>query len=248
MLVSIETFGCRCGSTPLLEKYQRSEFIATAKILKVLQDNKNEDYHDIEIEVINVYKGTQINRIKIISSLNSSCAFLPLENTSWLIFASKDQKGFLSFGFCSGSMQIDRQFDLVAYPNLDIKYKKSLDLKLDALNFLKRSNISTINKFNLIITNGTRTCIDDLKDFKEKNRFAVYELNVNQDLSIGNIRTLKGFNNKVLSQKLTKCIRENIDIDTKYLNKIPEKTKVILIYFYYLAEGKDPSFISEWDL
>ena len=175
MLVSVETFGCYCGFTPFLETYQRSDFIATAKISKVIQDNKNENYHDIEIEGINVYKGTPLNRLKIESSLNSSCAFLPSENTTWLIFASKDQNGFLSFGSCSGSIQIDRQFDLVEYPNLDIKYKKSVDLKLEALNFLKRSNISTVNKFNLI-TNDYSICSDDLKGFKEKNRFAVFDI------------------------------------------------------------------------
>lgn len=247
ILISIETFGCSCGFTPLLEKYQRSEFIATAKILKVIQDDKNQDYHNIDIELINLYKGASTNKLKIISALNSSCSFLPSENTTWLIFASKDHNGSLSFGFCSGSEQIDRQFDLVKYPNLDAKYKKSIDLKLEALSYLRGSKISSVNKFNLI-TNDYRICSDDLKGFKEKNRFAVYELEVNQDLTIGKIKALKKFNNRKLSKKLTYCLQNNLQINTKRIQTIPEKTKLLLIYFYYLADEKNQSFITTWDL
>lgn len=247
MLISIEAFGCSCAFTPLLEKHQRSQFIATAKIVKIVQDNKNEDYHDIDIELISLYKGESRNKLKVISVLNSSCSFFPSENTTWLIFASEDHKGFLSFGFCSGSEQIDRQFDLVKYPNLDLKYKKSMDVKLEVLDFIKRKKIEVDNKFKLI-TSNYRICSDDLKGFNEKGRFAVYELDVNQNLSIENIRILKRFKNKVLSKKLTACLRENLKMITKNVNAIPEKTKITLIYFYYSAEKENPSFVSTWAL
>ncbi|MDB5120617.1 MAG: hypothetical protein JWN56_1835 [Sphingobacteriales bacterium] len=247
ILISIETFGCSCGTTPFLIKYQRSEFIATAKILKVVQDDKNEDYHDIEIELINVYKGIPINKLKIESALNSSCSFLPPENTTWLIFASKDRKGFLSFGFCSGCEQIDLQFDLVKYSNLNTKYKNSIELKLEALRYLSRSKVSSVNRFSLL-TNDYAICSDGLKGFKEKNRFAIYELKVNQDLTISKIKTIKRFNNKELSKKLTSCLENNLKINVNKVKTIQEKTNLVVIYFYYLADEKNPSFITIWDL
>ncbi len=248
MLISVGAFGCSCVTIPLLDRYQRSEFIATVKIFKVTQDNQNADYHDIEIEGIDVYKGNPISKLKVVSMLNTSCSFLPSENTTWLIFASKDHNGFLSFGSCSGSMQVDRQFDLVKYPNVDINYKKTLNLKLEALEFLKRNNISAVNQFNLRIANDVEPCKENLQNFNERNRFAVYELTVNQDLSIEDIRTIKGFDNKELSEKLTNCMREIIEIRTDNLDGIPNNTSIILMYFYYPAENKFPSFISVWDL
>lgn len=247
MLISVKSFGCDCGIIPFLEKYQHSDFIATAKILKVTQDTQNIDYHDIEIELIEVYKGSPITKLKINSDLNTSCSFLTPKNTNWLIFASKDTKGFLSFGYCSSSEQIDRQFDLVQFPGLDTKYKKSIDLKLEALSYLKRNKISTVNEFNLT-TNDYNICKDDLKGFRTSDRFAVYELNVNQDLTIDKIKVLQGFDNKELSEKLTNCLQNNLKIYIRSMKTVPAKTKLIVMYFYYPPEGKYQSFITPWDL
>lgn len=247
MLIAKETFSCDCVITPLLEKYSSSDFIATIKILKVIKDENNKDYHDIEFELINLYKGASVNKLKIESVLNSSCSFLPSENTTWLIFASKDHKGFLSSGACSGSEQIDREFDLVKYPNLDVKYKKSIDLKLEVLEFIKSNKLADNNKFRLIpINHGL--CLDGLKGFSEKDKFAVYELIVNRNLSIKKIRILKGFTNKDLSKKLTVCLRDNTKITAKNVDVIPEKAKIIVIYFYYSTDKGHPSFVSKWDL
>ncbi len=247
LLIAIESFSCECVYTPLLEKYQRSDFIATVKITKVIQDENNKDYHDIDFELINIYKGASINKLKIESLVNSSCSFLPSENTTWLIFASKDHKGFLSFGACSGSEQINREFDLIKYPNVDVKYKKNIELKLAVLDFINGNKISVDNKFKLIPIDY-KLCLDSVKGFNEKDRFAVYELLINRNLSIKNIRILKQFNNKDLSKKLTVCLRDNLKIRARNMDEIPEKAKIILIYFYYSAEKEYPSFVSTQDL
>lgn len=247
MLIAKEAFSCSCANPPLIEKYQSSDFVATIKILKVIQDENNKDYHDIEFELINLYKGASINKLKIESVLNSSCSFLPSENTTWLIFASKSHKAFLRSGACSGNEQIDQAFDLVKYPNAAINYKKSIDLKLEVLDFIKANKIEVDNKFKLIpIDKGL--CLDGLKGFNEKERFAVYELTVNPNLSIKKIRILKRFKNKDLSKKLTVCLRDNIKINTRNLDEIPEKAKIIMVYFYYSTDKEYPSFIGKWDL
>lgn len=241
------TFSCECVSTPLLEKYQRSDFVAKIKILKVKQDDNHKDYHDIDFELINLFKGRSINKLKIESLLNTSCSFLPSENSTWLIFASRDQNGYISAGACSGSEQIDQAFDLVMYPNLDVKYKKSIDLKLEVLDYLKSKKITFDNKFKLTPTNF-RPCLDDLKGYEEKNRFAVYQVIVNSDLSIKKIKVLKRFKNNDLSKKLTVCLRENMKISAQNMKVIPEKAKMTIIYFYYSSEKNNQSFISTWDL
>lgn len=247
ILISKETFSCSCINTPLLEKYQRSDFVAKIKITKVIHDENNKDYHDIDFELISIYKGESINKIKIASVLNTSCSFLPSENTTWLIFASRDRNGFLSSSACAGSEQIDQTFDLLMYPNLDVKYKKSIDLKLEVLEYIKGKKLTIDNKFKLTPTNY-RLCLDDLKGFEEKNRFAVYQVIVNRDLSIKNIKVFKRFNNKDLSKKLTSCLQDNMKISAQNMKVISEKAKMIIIYFYYSAEENNQGFVSIWDL
>jgi hypothetical protein len=134
------------------------------------------------------------------------------------------------------------------YPNLDVKYKKSIDLKLQVLDYLKGSKlIVDNNKFKLTPTNY-RLCLDDLKGYEEKNRFAVYQVIVNRDLSIKNIKVIKRFNNKDLSKKLASCLQDNMKISAHNMKVIPEKTKMMIIYFYYSAENNNQSFVSIWDL
>lgn len=246
MLTAKYTFSCDCVISPLLEKYQVSDFVAKIKITKVILDENNKDYHDIDFELINLYKGESINKIKIASVINTSCSFLPSENTTWIIFASRDRTGILSSGACSGNEQIDRAFDLVMYPNLDVKYKKSIDLKLEVLDYLKTKKITFDNKFKLTPTNF-RPCLDDLKGYEEKNRFAVYQVIVNSDLSIKKIKVLKRFKNTDLSKKLSVCLRKNMKISAQNMKVIPEKAKMTIIYFYYSSEKNNQSFISTWD-
>lgn len=247
MLISAEAFACICDTHTTLEKYQSVDFIATATVLRVEQDKLNEDYHNLEIRPVNVYKGRPVSHIKVASITSTSCAFLPDENTTWLIFASKDEKSELMIGFCSGSFQIDRQFDLVNFPGVDKKYKRMMDLKLEVLCYLKTNKFSDVNKFDLRFQSAS-DFLNGLKGFEEIRKFAVYELTVNEDLLIERVKPLREFKNKELSGKLLKGIRDNLRFDKKRLTTIPEKTKVIVIYFYYPPEDIYPSFISSLDV
>ena len=123
----------------------------------------------------------------------------------------------------------------------------SIDLKLEVLEYIKRKKHTIDNKFKLIPTNY-RLCLDDLKGFEEKNRFALYQVIVNRDLSIKNIKVIKRFNNKDLSKKLTGCLQDNMKISAQNMKVIPEKAKMMIIYFYYSAENNNQSFVSIWDL
>jgi len=247
MLLSVQTYACSCATMRLVEYYQTSDFIAKAEILTVVEDKLNDNYHDITLGSIDVYKGAKVSKLKVTSSLRTSCGFLPAENTTWLIFASKDRNGFLTFGFCSGSKQIDRQFDLVEYPDLDKKYKKEIDRKLEVLAFLRKHKITDPNKFDLRIDSPLGH-FDELKGFSERKTFAVYELSVNRDLSIENVRPLREFSNKELSGKLLQFTKNDLRFNKKQVKSLLEKSKVIVVFFSYPAEGTDQSFISTFDL
>tara|TARA_R110002124_G_scaffold2112_2_gene13977 strand:- start:10637 stop:10837 length:201 start_codon:yes stop_codon:yes gene_type:complete len=54
-------------------------FIAKDKILKVTVNKENEGLHDIEIEIIHLFKGENISKLKIYSALNSSYQFFTPE-------------------------------------------------------------------------------------------------------------------------------------------------------------------------
>lgn len=246
LLLSFQTYSCTCVKQRTIDKTANADFVANAKILKVTPNENNNQRHNVEIEIIDLYKGSEIKSLEIYSNSWSSCSFFTPENTTWLIFARKGKSGKLGFGLCSGSRQIDRKFDLKKYPNSKTNYDKSIELELELLDYLKKTKIKPVNEYNLF-TGFSNVSIKEFDGIKLKNdNFSVYELTVNIDLSINKIKVLKEFNNPSLQADLLNCIKESLKIhkfDKK--SELIDKTKLIVVLYYH-PEGKtNQSFIRQ---
>ncbi|MGB1211182.1 MAG: hypothetical protein ACPG41_07140 [Lacinutrix venerupis] len=229
-----------------IDKTANADFVANAKILKVTLNENNNRIHNIEIGIIDLYKGSEIKSLEIYSKLGSSCSFFTPENTTWLIFARKGKSGKLGFGLCSGSRQIDREFDLEKDLNSKTNYDKSIELELELLDYLKKIKINPVNEYNLF-TGFSNVSIKEFDGIELKNdKFSIHELTVNIDLSIDKIKVLKEFNNPSLQSDLLNCIKESLKIhkfDKK--SELIDKTKLIVVLYYY-PEGKThKSFIRQ---
>jgi hypothetical protein len=247
LIASIHAFACSCSHINLADNFKRSEFVATAKIINIQPDEKNKDYHNIDIEIIELYKGEKLKSLKIYSVLNSSCAFYTEKNSIWLIFASTFNN-LLSFGFCSGSTQIDRKFDPIEYPTLNARYKTSIDLKINVLKWLKQHQISLKNEFEVDIIRAT-DCYGALKGFEGKKKdFGVVAFQINENLLVDEIKLIKSFHNKKLSKEFLKCSKGDIKISSKNFKSLPKKTTLYAIYYFYPSEEGNDSFITIYDL
>jgi hypothetical protein len=235
------SYGCSCSFQGVVNNFQESEFVAKAKIIKITPDLTNSDYHDAVIEIISLYKGEHIRKIKIMSSLNSSCNFLPVENTTWIIFAQRWQ-GMLSFGFCSGSMNMDRTFDAVQYPNAEKNYGNTIKLREDVITFLSKNSILNPNPSMLYAYNPE---LVSFKGYKNKNTFTVFQVDVNSDFSIGAIEQLKKLKNKKLNKLVFNSMKTKLTFGGKPLAK---PARIILFCFFYEQNGSEQSFFSFIDV
>jgi hypothetical protein len=161
-LFPVASHACSCGNIGVVNDFQQSKFVAKAKILRITPDPANPDYHDAVIEIISLYKGEHLSKIKILSSLKSSCSFLPVENSTWIIFAQRWQ-GMLSFGSCSGSRDIGENFDAVQYPDAAKNYRNSIKLTEGVLSFLGEHRMFNPNSADLFAFD---TEINALKGYK----------------------------------------------------------------------------------
>lgn len=240
-------FSCVCDGATLIENFQRSEFVAKVKILKITNIENDFDYQNAEIQVLSLYKGEKLQTIKINYAINSSCAFYVPENSIWLVFASTYNEK-LSFGYCSGSKQIDKIFNLEKYPNAQKNHNESIQRRLSILEILKENKIKFPNENKLRIV-YPKKCESDFKGYEVKNnKIALYEIKVNRDLKIKKIKALTEFDNVDLSKEILKCLSENTIISNKYIKKIPKITKIYIAYYYYEKGDKYKSFISEIDI
>ena len=178
--------------------------------------------------------------------LNSSCAFYPDKNSTWLIFANTF-KDVLSFGFCSGSIQIDKNFDETKYPGLTANYRSGVDLKISALNWIKDNKIDIQNKYQIETIQSK--LVDELKGYKGENKdFAIIEYSLEKDFTLKNVKLIKKFNNSRLSNLLKKVSANDFKAYHKTLKYLPQPTKLFVIYYFYPEEGSSKSFISIWDV
>ena len=237
-------FACSCDNEGVINNFQRSEFVAKAKIIKITPDSTNSEYHDAVIEIINLYKGEQLSRIKIMSSLNTSCGFLPDENSTWIIFASTWQ-GVLSFGFCSGSMQIDDTFDSVEYPNAAKNWGNTVKLREGAITFLSNHKIFNPNPSSIRAYNSE---IGSFKGYKNKNSFAVFQVDVNSDFSIAAIKQLKKFQNGKLNRLVFNSMKTKLTLAGKRGRPLGKPARLILFCYYYEQNGAHQSFLSFFDV
>lgn len=243
-LFPVASYACSCATEGVVYKFQQSEFVAKAKIVKITPDTTNSDYHDAVIKIISLYKGEHLAKIKIMSSLNSSCSFLPEENSTWIIFAQRWQ-GMLSFGFCSGSINLDRTFDSVMYPNANRNYGNTIKLKEGVISFLCKNKIPNPNPSML---HASSTKIGSLKGYKNNNSFAAFQLDVNSDFSIATIKQLKKFQNRKLNRLVYDIMRADLTLSSRRAQPLTKPTRVILFCYFYKDDDHDQSFLSFIDV
>ena len=236
ILITNLYLACSCLPMNITERISTSDFIAKVKIKKIWIDSENKNLHNIEIEILELYKGVSTKRMKIYSSQMSSCAFFTPQNTTWLVFASKDKDNILKFGFCSGSQDVD-------------KNSYSSQRKMQLLRYLKSEKINTNFKNDVAYVVNS----DFLKKFngltESKNNFALYEIVINPDLSVKSVKPLKEFQSQEINNEIVEILKTKSKVYAKNRQlTIAQEEKIIFPLFYYSKEKNDKSFISPYDL
>jgi hypothetical protein len=244
---------CSCFTTTLIEKVQNSAFIAKIKILKISEYKNDPDNKYAEIEVLELFKGNHIKKIKFSSELNNFCSLSVSENTTWLVFANKGKSEIIEFGYCSGSTELYRKYDKYEsekYPNAENNKRKSDELKISLLQYFKSRNITNPNIHKLEIDVVEEGLIKKrLRGYEVKNqRFAVFEFKVEKNLTISKIKTLKAFDNQKLSDSLFFLLKDAKIEPKKGLSTLNKRNRFVFVLYYYPAEENSRSIISKFDL
>jgi len=236
-------FACRCIDEGVVNDFQKSEFVAKAKLIKITADPVNPDFHDAVIEVIRLYKGAPLVGIKIRSVLRSSCRFLPEVGSTWIIFAQR-YNGILSFGLCSGSMRMEETVDQNKYMRR-VKNNSGVELKESVIDFLSSRGLFDPNPGELQAGVGG---LELFKDFNNKNRFAVFQVDVFPGFLITEISVLQKFSNRRLNRLFFEHMKKNLSVSGLWGKPLKEPARLILFCYFYREHGADLSFLSFLDL
>ena len=247
IIFSGKIFACSCLPQKLINRYASADFVATVNVLDISRDSVANNYLIVQYQLINLYKGNINSSIKIRTNKSMCNAYTP-KNTKWLIFAKKDRNGILSFSYCSGIKQLDKEFNSVKHPETAKKhYQSSLDLKLGLLEYLKEKSIGPNNEYS-IFTDIPNKALKNLKEFGIVNeKFALFEIMVNDDLTIRNVNILKDFDNEKLDNILPSFIKNNLNLSmSQGVDKIPKPTKIIVSIYHYSSKKKKSGYFGLW--
>ncbi|MGY4384174.1 hypothetical protein ACVWYN_001200 [Pedobacter sp. UYP24] len=236
ILAANAAYPCVCATGTIKSNFTRSQFVATAKILKLTPDPINKNFHDAEIEVINLYKGERLTKIKILSLMNTSCRFLSTENSIWNIFATS-RKGVLSFGSCSGSWEFDNEIDTIQNSKGAKNYAKSMALDQESIEVVKFLSSYQISNYNPSFLNVYNDELNSIKGYKSTTTIAIFNVTINPDLSIAKVESIKKFKNTALNKVVIKSMKKNLKVKTPE-GKPDNKLKRLLVFcYYYLSQS-----------
>lgn len=240
LLISyLNTNACKCVGSDFIDLFNQASFIAKVKIINF---NKL-DNSIVNFKIIELLKGDKAGELINFDS-TSSCGISLDKNSIWLLLCKKNKDGKLITYYCSGSKQIDIQVDEVKYPNYKIEYQNKIDLTIKIIRLLNKYNKDN-NEFNLKIAYNHYETLLDIDNYRVNNQvFSIYELCLNKDLKIKKVKTLRKFDNPELSKKMLKFINSRIIVDKSKIEKIPNKTKLYLVYFFYNGNVNEKSILS----
>ena len=246
-LISFSTVSaCDCVVSTFDRHYQHSDFIAVAKITNIDSSLHEQDQRDIEIEIITLYKGIAVTKLKIDNHVKTICGIYTPLNSTWLIFANRNQEGTLSFGYCSRSVQLDP----TANPYFDAltksRFDSSMSRMLHVLDFLKEyQNTFTVTTNVMVSENSWRD--SSLKGYEEQAyNFAAYELVSEPGQTVNQIQTLKSFQNKQLTDTIKERLKKAKIYTYPKNAKADSPQKLLILFFFYAKEDTYPSFVSRY--
>jgi len=227
VFLSGQIFACRCSYESLNKKVLNSDFIAKVEILKITTNEKNSNIRDLKINILELFKGDETQKLKIFWSENPSCSYTANENSTWLIFANKLTDNTLIFSRCSGSKDLNSWHD----PNTE-----PIHFEIEVLKYIKNNNIKIgqSNRLHIAIPFKYRENIDKLVTDKKKY-CSLYELTINNNLKVKSIRSMRGNKSEAIESTLIKGTHEYFK---KYnIPKIKKEGK-ILVRLSYIPYGK----------
>jgi hypothetical protein len=243
-----KTFACSCITVSFADQYLRSDFIAVAKIVSIYAGEANTYYSDIEIDIITLYKGNPVTKLKMENPLKSGCGVNAPVNSVWLIYAGKTADGGLAFNYCSAPIRLDQVEAAIYDDKYKIRHQEYVSRTFKLLNFLKEANLS-LNAETTVWLNLNRKMFDSLKGYEEPAyNFSAFELLFNTGSELEEIKVLKEFNNKILAKQIKNGLTQ---ATIKEYGKSPiekKERRFLVLLFFYPPEKEYQSFVSYYFL
>ena len=239
LLVIANGFACSCRPIDFMQRFQFSKFVARAKIISIIEDKSDPDYSIATIQILELFKGSKISSIKV---SRGGCALFINANTVWQIFALEKKGKYFAINGCSGCFEIGKKVNKDSYPTITFKHNRQLAM----LKCLKSHKIQNSNP-NYLEFGYDSDCFKSFKGYSLKQTFAIYEIEVSENLAVKKIKPVITFENKNLSKKIMNCMSKDLAVFNRDVKKIKKPIKLLLAFYFFPGEKGNKGDISITD-
>ncbi len=143
---------CECPRYSMAESYVRSDFVAIGHIIQV--NERDSLSYEIEIEIIELFKGDTINKLIVYSSprnsnFNSPCELYVNQGETWLLMANSNESNY-GIGYCSLSCLLSKlpsnELEILRNPEEIILERVFSTGELDSFPVLSDSDYTLIER------------------------------------------------------------------------------------------------------
>ena len=241
LLYSARLFACSCYTPKLEQKFSKSDFVAKVQIIKIYKNSGDEEYYKADVKINNIFKGKAIESIYVYGNngrrFDSSCDIFIEPGEEMIVYSEKNNKGKYTVNMCSGLLYLSRPNSIVT--------KEHYKNEINVLEILKDKKVSFTNNIEFRLE-------DSHKLFKKfygvelENRFTIYKVKFNSDLSVKCVKRLKGFNHKA-DKAIKKFIKKGVWSSTvdNTRNVVPINSHhLVIIYYNENKEDNNKGFLS----
>ena len=215
MLISSYIFGCKCNHQSFGENFAQNNFIAEIEILKTIDiksNNEDNRFYKADIRILKLYKGKSVSSIlikgKVGEIFGPACEIEVKKGDKFLVYLST--KDGLVMSSCT--------------PKTFLNNKK-IDIERNVLDFVINKKIKNTDVFYL-----SGNYFQKFKNLKPKNRFAVYEIRVNDKSKAKLISVIQNFGTSE-DEEVLKIIKREFEFSTGVFQEIKNKDICLILFF-----------------
>ncbi len=231
--------------------YITSDFVGKVTINQVFgSPTKESNTFEIEVNTEKVFKGSDVSTLYVYGNrghgIVTSCDVYVNKGQEWIVYATKNNEGKLTFGWCSNSKPMVK-------PWFTGKAKKNrqqaINREIEILGFLT-SRLPNLKRNFSVQPVGTNVS-DYLKKYDgielPQNDFYQYLITFDRNLKILSIKTLKGIDNEFDSGFID-FLKSKVEWTVPYSDKPKTNFQHVFAVFYYYDQENEVRFLSPFEL
>ncbi|MCE7055793.1 hypothetical protein LZF95_14020 [Algoriphagus sp. AGSA1] len=239
-VIGVKSFACKCAFNDPIRSFSTEEFVGHIKITQVYPNEGESSVYKTDVELLELFKGSEITSIFVggrsDGKIGTSCDVFYPAGSELVVTASRNSSGQLVFGMCSFIIDLNAE-------------RRSNQINLDVIRTLSKWDNTYSSNLEYFISSEFADLLESKKGIQVKERFALFEVNFNDQQLPIEVNVIKGFEDPVdaeIVETLSNCTYKLRPFGADKSRS--DSIKIVVPVYFYPAERGNKSFMGTFVL